>query len=564
MKNICRNILFVLILSFVFFPFQGRATVLDFNIDPAYDYQGRSEITAFLHQIGGNAYFYVEDNYYNGLSIEDKKTFSDSVKALSDEFDNIIYPQLTALYGSEWKSGIDNDDRITILLSKLTTNSGGYFYSGDEYPKAQVSNSNEKEMIYFNVDFVTDPLAKDYLAHEFVHMINFNQKERLNGAEEEVWLNEARAEMAPTILGYNDVYANSSLQKRVRTFIQNPNDSLTEFKGDISDYGVLNIFTQYLLDHYGSKILVDSLHSPETGIASLNEALAKNGYDEDFSDIFTNWTVALLVNDCTLGSKYCFLNKSLTGLKVVPDLTYLPIGGESTLTITDYSKDWSGNWLKFIGGDGTLKLDFIGDSKIDFKVPYVLKDSSGKSSVRFLDLNSLSSGNIYIVDFGTGYESLTILPSAQEKLSGFGSLENYRKFIWSVSVSNGSSNEEEELIQQLTAQIVYLQAEIARLQAQLVAMLGGQQQSGECNIKSNLYYGMGNNEEVKCLQQFLKDEGVYTEGLVTGNFYSLTFQAVIRFQEKYAAEILYPVGLQEGTGFVGDRTRQKISELMGN
>jgi hypothetical protein len=562
MRNICKNILFILILVFAFFPFQIRATVLDFNIDPAYDYQGRSAITAFLHQIGENAYFYVEDNFYNSLSVEGKKTFTDNIKNLSDEFDNVIYPELTALYGYEWKPGIDSDDRITILLSKLTTNSGGYFNSGDEYPVAQVADSNEKEMIYFNVDYASDPLAKSYLAHEFMHMINFNQKERLRGVEEEVWLNEARAEIAPTILGYDDVYSNSSLQKRVRTFIQNPNDSLTEFNGGISDYGVLNIFMQYLLDHYGSKILADSLHSSKTGIASLNEFLIKNGYEDDFSEVFTNWTIALSINDCAVGPEYCFLRESLTSLKVVPQLTYLPITGESTMTMTDYSKDWAGNWLKFIGGDGTLKMDFIGDEKVDFKVPYILKDSAGEYSVGFFNLNTLSSGNILIADFGDAYDSLIILPSAQEKTSGFGSLENYRKFIWSVSVLNENSNDNEELKQQLIAQIEYLQSEIAKLQAKIAAILGGQ--PADCQISGNLYYGMINNGEVKCLQEFLKGEGVYPLGLITGNFYSLTFQAVVRFQEKYADEILYPVGLQEGTGFVGSRTRQKISELMGN
>jgi len=49
--------------------------------------------------------------------------------------------------------------------------------------------------------------------------------------------------------------------------------------------------------------------------------------------------------------------------------------------------------------------------------------------------------------------------------------------------------------------------------------------------------------------------------LVTGNFFGLTKAAVIRFQEKYASEILAPIGLKKGTGFVGARTRAKINSL---
>ena len=58
-------------------------------------------------------------------------------------------------------------------------------------------------------------------------------------------------------------------------------------------------------------------------------------------------------------------------------------------------------------------------------------------------------------------------------------------------------------------------------------------------------------------------QDVYPEGLVTGNFLSLTKAAVIRFQEKYASEILVPLGLNNGTGYVGAKTRVKINQILG-
>ena len=64
------------------------------------------------------------------------------------------------------------------------------------------------------------------------------------------------------------------------------------------------------------------------------------------------------------------------------------------------------------------------------------------------------------------------------------------------------------------------------------------------------------------LQELLVKEGVYPEGLITGFFGDLTKQAVIRFQEKYASDILLPLKLDKGTGYVGPATREKINQLL--
>jgi ABC-type transport system substrate-binding protein len=69
-------------------------------------------------------------------------------------------------------------------------------------------------------------------------------------------------------------------------------------------------------------------------------------------------------------------------------------------------------------------------------------------------------------------------------------------------------------------------------------------------------------EEVKKLQQCLaKDPQVYADGTVSGSFGSLTKAAVVKFQEKYAAQILAPQGLKSGTGQVRGGTRDKLNEL---
>jgi peptide/nickel transport system substrate-binding protein len=77
----------------------------------------------------------------------------------------------------------------------------------------------------------------------------------------------------------------------------------------------------------------------------------------------------------------------------------------------------------------------------------------------------------------------------------------------------------------------------------------------------NLVYG-SRGKEVRELQKCLaKDPEVYPEGEITGYFGPKTKRAVIRFQEKYPSEILYPIGLKKGTGDVKSMTRKKLNEI---
>ncbi len=566
-----KNSSFILIiLIIIFLPIFVKAEQIlgnsvSFYIESSYDSLEREQVQATLREISQTAYWYVDNGWWDGLEENEQLEMSDAITALSQEFTTNIYPVLTLNFGSEWKPGIDKDLRITILIHSMNEQAGGYFNSADEFPKSQILTSNEREIIYFNALNLDTDLAKSFLAHEFQHLISFNQKEKIYGVSEDVWLNEARSEYASSILGYNESFEGSDLQRRVRNFLDKPYDSLTEWRNLPYDYGVASLFTHYLADHYGVKILIDSLKSSQTGIQSLNSVLSKTGFKEDFSQIFTDWTIAILINDCSLSNRYCYLNNNLKNLKLNPLINYLPLIGKSTLSVTNTTKDWAGNWHKFIGGNhGDLKVEFITSPLTKFKIPYLVQNDQGELSITFLEPDSDGKANIYVSGFGSSNISLTIIPSAQNKTSNFLDSEPSISFFWSAStVEESEELQEDELTTRLLAQIDELRKEIERLQAQLNAILGISNE--DCtSFNKNLYYGMANNNEIKCLQEFLKSQGadIYPEGLITGNFLSLTKQAVIRFQDKYSSEILIPIGLESGTGFVGSMTRPKINQLL--
>jgi len=84
--------------------------------------------------------------------------------------------------------------------------------------------------------------------------------------------------------------------------------------------------------------------------------------------------------------------------------------------------------------------------------------------------------------------------------------------------------------------------------------------AGEVKFTRNLWLG-ARGDDVKALQNMLIQDGVWQSGVsATGYFGPITKSAVIRYQEKYRSEILSPLRLSRGTGFVGASTRTRLQK----
>ncbi len=125
--------------------------------------------------------------------------------------------------------------------------------------------------------------------------------------------------------------------------------------------------------------------------------------------------------------------------------------------------------------------------------------------------------------------------------------------------------------EELQAQISSLLATISALQAQL-----GTVSSGPSSPSTGMGYVFSRNlkqgdtgTDVMNLQKVLNmnpatqvsTSGAGSPGNETSTFGPATKAAVVKFQNMYASEVLAPVGLSTGTGFVGAATRAKLNAM---
>jgi len=260
------------------------------------------EVQAVLRYVTPHVYFWVQD----GVSYKD-----DEMKALMDAFENKIYPTNREFFGSEWSPGIDGDEHIYILYSRgLGSSIAGYFSSSDSVHPLINEFSNAHEMFLFNADntFLGEEFTYGVLAHEFQHMIHWNQD--LN---ETSWLNEGSSELAAFLNGYDPGGFDW-------LYISEPDLQLNDWPNDQDatspHYGAGFLFMAYFLDRFGedaTKMLIkdpaNGLDSVENVLRGINATHPTTGQLISADDFFMDWAVTNLILDASIGDgRYIYKN----------------------------------------------------------------------------------------------------------------------------------------------------------------------------------------------------------------------------------------------------------------
>jgi len=257
------------------------------------------ELDAELVYVTDHVYMWVEQ----GLSYD-----LQDIEEAADLFEEHTYPTNREFFGSEWTPGVDGDPHLSILhASNLGSTVAGYFSSADSYVRAVREDSNEAEMFYIHLDKgmqVGDPFYNGVLAHEFQHMIHWN-----NDRNEATWLNEGCSELAMEL--NNRTYPGRTSMYDVGgseyAYLDQPDTQLNTWPevsqtgSAAAHYGASYLFMSYFLDRFGEDATKALVAHDANGLESVDLVLRDAlNLDLTHEDIFADWVVANWVDDTSI------------------------------------------------------------------------------------------------------------------------------------------------------------------------------------------------------------------------------------------------------------------------
>jgi hypothetical protein len=306
---------------------------------------GYYEINATKVGEGNNCYIYVE----NGQNIP-----TGTINDIISQFDSSIHPDENSAFGSEPNPGIDGDPKIYVLLLDIkdgfTAGSSssfiaGYFDPMSEYSlSSQNAHSNQKEIIFMNINSSAgiNPDGTEFfatIAHEFQHMIHWEQKTHQRSVTDDTWIDESMAQVARTYCGYGPDY--SAVFAYEHDLAQNVNHSLVNFDETVGNYGMVYMWAQYMKDQFdsmaesgtGYPVFWNMLHNSSKGITEVNSALTAIGSSKNFTSAFRDWTVAnFFGNGSTFAAPQSEWSYASTSFNTWPG-TYFFNNGESRIIL---------------------------------------------------------------------------------------------------------------------------------------------------------------------------------------------------------------------------------------
>jgi hypothetical protein len=259
---------------------------------------GNVAITATCRFISSRACFFVDNRDIAAMDsyLADYRTAFDGINTMNH-----------ARFGTE--NDTDGNARLVIVFSEtLTGGILGYFSPLDKFPTAQYPASNQGDIFYVTTDSSPQGTTiKGTLAHEFQHMIYFDQHYNRGVTSTYTWLNEALSQGAEYFNNYP-----TNHEGWMSYFLNGHWSGLSLTSWTSANYGYGAVFIRYLIDRFGDTAIYTMCSTANIGIAAVESATGT-----DFNTIYNDFTRALVMSgtgDCA-EARYNFTTLDLRSVQ---------------------------------------------------------------------------------------------------------------------------------------------------------------------------------------------------------------------------------------------------------
>lgn len=294
-------------------------------------------ITATLHVVTPHGYFWVEE----GMRFD-----SAALQKAADFFEQKVYPTNRNYFGDA-RPGLDGDSRIHILNTRFQ-DAAGYFSSVDTYPRALMPFSNQRNIIYMNIEAVrlgSDEYNSD-VAHEFQHLIHHYQ-----ARYKTTWIDEGLGDLAIQVNGF-------PVRGVTDIFARHPDTQLNTWateQASLAHYGASYLFFAYVADRFGPDFIREVIHAPREGIYGIQAVLDQRGGGLRFDDLFGDWAVANYLNDRSVEQgRYAYVTENAFRIQREPVLNQFPITRMMRLS------QYAANYFSLQPAGGSVTIYFTG------------------------------------------------------------------------------------------------------------------------------------------------------------------------------------------------------------
>ena len=385
-----------------------------------------------------NCIIYIDKNL-------DVDTLTPTSQYYGELFTTNIYKVCTNAFGNP--PDVDNNNKVIILFLDIksypdTSDSyvAGYFDPNNEL---LVEHSNEKDMIFMDanqglsgINGVTN--FPTTLAHEFQHMINYNQNVFIEGgSEQDVWINEGLSTAAESL------YLKAPIANKLTYYTNDSSHtfangkSLFKWSSYFSSYVNTYLFFQWIREQAVNsnliykEIITNSTQDSTSVLSRLQSRISVYDGSTTWSIVLRDWYLAKFLNKASglYGFKNYFgsftspylnytqiytntqyalepgagiiINPGSNPTTIYTNSSKISYFGFDTATPTIYSSgfSFSGDYLLILNSDNSTTATALNSTNLPVYASVISPSAGSAKGVGLKPLSESASEPIYPVDF---------------------------------------------------------------------------------------------------------------------------------------------------------------------